>query len=101
VVDAGQGVEAQTLANCYTALDMDLEVVPVLNKIDLPAADPDRAAQEIEDIVGIDATDAVRCSAKTGVGVPEVLERLGARYSGARRRSGCASAGADHRLMVR
>ncbi|WP_409311150.1 translation elongation factor 4 [Pectobacterium sp. B1J-3] len=76
VVDAGQGVEAQTLANCYTALDMDLEVVPVLNKIDLPAADPDRAAQEIEDIVGIDATDAVRCSAKTGVGVPDVLERL-------------------------
>ncbi|GKX53923.1 elongation factor 4 [Leminorella grimontii] len=76
VVDAGQGVEAQTLANCYTAIEMDLEVVPVLNKIDLPAADPDRAAQEIEDIVGIDATDAVRCSAKTGVGVPDVLERL-------------------------
>lgn len=76
VVDAGQGVEAQTLANCYTAIEMDLEVVPVLNKIDLPAADPDRAAQEIEDIVGIDATDAVRCSAKTGVGVQDVLERL-------------------------
>ena len=75
VVDAGQGVEAQTLANCYTAIEMDLEVVPVLNKIDLPAADPDRAAQEIEDIVGIDATDAVRCSAKTGVGVPEVERR--------------------------
>jgi GTP-binding protein LepA len=76
VVDSVQGVEAQTLANCYTALDMGLEVVPVLNKIDLPAADPDRVAQEIEDIVGIDATCAVRCSAKTGVGVPEVLERL-------------------------
>lgn len=76
VVDAGQGVEAQTLANCYTAIEMDLEVVPVLNKIDLPAADPDRAAQEIEDIVGIDATDAVRCSAKTGVGVIDVLERI-------------------------
>lgn len=76
VVDAGQGVEAQTLANCYTAMEMDLEVVPVLNKIDLPAADPDKVSQEIEDIVGIDATDAVRCSAKTGVGVPEVLERL-------------------------
>lgn len=76
VVDAGQGVEAQTLANCSTALEINLEVVPVLNKIDLPAADPDRVAQEIEDIVGIDATDAVRCSAKTGVGVPEVLERL-------------------------
>lgn len=76
VVDAGQGVEAQTLANCYTAMEMNLEVVPVLNKIDLPAADPDRVAQEIEDIVGIDAADAVRCSAKTGVGVTEVLERL-------------------------
>ncbi|MGL4600747.1 MAG: translation elongation factor 4 [Plesiomonas sp.] len=76
VVDAGQGVEAQTLANCYTALDMNLEVVPVLNKIDLPAAEPERVAEEIEDIVGIDATDAVRCSAKTGVGVPEVLQRL-------------------------
>ncbi|WP_278988930.1 translation elongation factor 4 [Plesiomonas shigelloides] len=76
VVDAGQGVEAQTLANCYTALDMNLEVVPVLNKIDLPAAEPERVAEEIEDIVGIDATDAVRCSAKTGVGVPDVLERL-------------------------
>ena len=97
VVDAGQGVEAQTLANCYTAIEMDLEVVPVLNKIDLPAADPDRAAQEIEDIVGIDATDAVRCSAKTGVGVPEVLER-GARHPAAAGRSGCAAAGADHRL---
>ncbi len=76
VVDAGQGVEAQTLANCYTAMEIDLEVVPVLNKIDLPAADPERVAEEIEDIVGIDATDAVRCSAKTGVGVQDVLERL-------------------------
>lgn len=76
VVDAGQGVEAQTLANCYTAIDMNLEVVPILNKIDLPAAEPERVAQEIEDIVGIDASDSVRCSAKTGVGVVEVLERL-------------------------
>lgn len=76
VVDAGQGVEAQTLANCYTAMDMNLEVVPILNKIDLPAAEPERVAQEIEDIVGIDASDAVRCSAKTGVGVVDVLERL-------------------------
>src|SRR5574343_1594320 len=76
VVDAGQGVEAQTLANCYTAMEMDLEVVPVLNKIDLPAADPERVAEEIEDIVGIHAIDAVRCSAKTGVGVTDVLERL-------------------------
>ncbi|MEZ8130826.1 translation elongation factor 4 [Enterovibrio norvegicus] len=76
VVDAGQGVEAQTLANCYTAIEMDLEVVPVLNKIDLPAADPDRVAEEIEDIVGIDATEAVRCSAKTGLGVDLVLEDI-------------------------
>ncbi|EIJ67360.1 translation elongation factor 4 [Pasteurella bettyae] len=76
VVDAGQGVEAQTLANCYTAIEMNLEVVPVLNKIDLPAADPERVAEEIEDIVGIDAIDAVRCSAKTGVGVEDVLEEI-------------------------
>ncbi|MFC6277229.1 translation elongation factor 4 [Psittacicella hinzii] len=76
VVDAGQGVEAQTLANCYTALDMDLEVVPILNKIDLPAADPDRVAEEIEDIVGIEAHDAVRCSAKTGLGIEDVLEDI-------------------------
>jgi len=74
VVDAGQGVEAQTLANCYTAIEMDMEVVPILNKIDLPQADPDRVAEEIEDIVGIDAIDAVRCSAKTGIGIDEVLE---------------------------
>ena len=74
VVDAGQGVEAQTLANCYTALEMDMDVVPVLNKIDLPQADPERVADEIEDIVGIEAADAVRCSAKTGIGIKDVLE---------------------------
>ncbi|CAI8214035.1 MAG: Elongation factor 4 [Glaciecola sp. HTCC2999] len=76
VVDAGQGVEAQTLANCYTAIDMEMEVVPILNKIDLPQADPLRVAEEIEDIVGIDALDAVQCSAKTGVGIAEVLEEI-------------------------
>lgn len=76
VVDAGQGVEAQTLANCYTAIGMNLEVVPILNKIDLPAADPDRVAEEIEEIIGLDATDATRCSAKTGVGVDLVLEDI-------------------------
>jgi GTP-binding protein LepA len=76
VVDAGQGVEAQTLANCYTAIEMDLEVVPILNKIDLPAADPERVAEEIEEIVGIDAMEATRCSAKTGVGVDDVLENI-------------------------
>ncbi len=76
VVDAGQGVEAQTLANCYTAIEMDLEVVPILNKIDLPAADPERVSEEIEEIVGIDALDATRCSAKTGLGVDDVLENI-------------------------
>ncbi|WCE30169.1 translation elongation factor 4 [Vibrio sp. SCSIO 43137] len=76
VVDAGQGVEAQTLANCYTAIEMDLEVVPILNKIDLPAADPERVAEEIEEIVGIDAMEATQCSAKTGLGVDDVLENI-------------------------
>jgi len=76
VVDASQGVEAQTVANCYTALELGVEVVPVLNKIDLPQADPDRAKQEIEDVIGIDATDAVSCSAKTGLGIQDVLEDL-------------------------
>jgi GTP-binding protein LepA len=74
VVDASQGVEAQTVANCYTAIDLGVEVIPVLNKIDLPSADPDRVCEEIEDIVGIDATDAVRASAKTGVGIVDILE---------------------------
>ena len=76
VVDASQGVEAQTVANCYTAIDLGVEVVPVLNKIDLPAADPDRVAQEIEDIIGIDAVGAVTCSAKSGLGVEDVLEEI-------------------------
>ncbi len=74
VVDASQGVEAQTVANCYTAIDLGVEVIPVLNKIDLPAADPDRVAEEIEDIVGLDASEAVRASAKTGLGIQEILE---------------------------
>jgi GTP-binding protein LepA len=76
VVDAAQGVEAQSVANCYTAIDLDLEVVPVLNKIDLPAADPERVINEIEEIIGIEASDAVRASAKTGEGVIDVLEEL-------------------------
>lgn len=76
VVDASQGVEAQSVANCYTAIELDLEVVPVLNKIDLPSADPDRVCQEIEDIIGIDATDAVHVSAKTGIGIEDLLEQL-------------------------
>jgi GTP-binding protein LepA len=76
VVDASQGVEAQTVANCYTAVDLGLEVIPVLNKIDLPAANPDQVAQEIEDVIGIDCSGAVRVSAKTGDGVDDVLEAL-------------------------
>jgi GTP-binding protein LepA len=76
VVDAAQGVEAQSVANCNTAIDLGLEVLPVLNKIDLPAAEPERVIAEIEDIIGIDATDAVNVSAKTGLGVPELLEAI-------------------------
>ncbi|KAG0028229.1 hypothetical protein BGZ81_004926 [Podila clonocystis] len=76
VVDASQGVEAQTVANCYTALELGVEVVPVLNKIDLPSANPENAIAEIGDVIGIDATEAVRCSAKTGQGVEDVLEAL-------------------------
>ena len=79
VVDASQGVEAQTVANCYTALDLGVEVVPVLNKMDLPNADPDNARTEIEDVIGIDATDAIPCSAKTGLGIEEILEAVVAR----------------------
>ncbi len=76
VVDAAQGVEAQSVANCYTAIEQGLEVVPVLNKIDLPSAEPDRVKQEIEEIIGIEAVDAVEVSAKTGLGIKELLERL-------------------------
>jgi GTP-binding protein LepA len=79
VVDASQGVEAQTVANCYTAIEQGVEVVPVLNKIDLPSADPAKAIQEIEDVIGIQAQDALRASAKTGEGVPEILEAVIAR----------------------
>ncbi|MGB0713578.1 MAG: translation elongation factor 4 [Gammaproteobacteria bacterium] len=76
VVDAAQGVEAQSVANCYTAIEQDLEVIPVLNKIDLPAADPERVITEIEEIIGLEAEEAVRCSAKTGIGIEDVLEDL-------------------------
>ena len=76
VVDASQGVEAQTVANCYTAIELGVEVVPVLNKIDLPQADPERARAEIEDVIGVDASEAVLCSAKTGLGIEEVLEAV-------------------------
>lgn len=76
VVDAAQGVEAQTLANVYLALEHDLEIIPVINKIDLPSADSDRVKQEIEDIIGLDASDAVLCSAKSGIGIPDILEAI-------------------------
>jgi GTP-binding protein LepA len=76
VVDASQGVEAQSVANCYTAIDLGLEVTAVLNKIDLPSAEPERVIQEIEDVIGIDASDAVQCSAKTGLGVRGVIEAV-------------------------
>jgi GTP-binding protein LepA len=79
VVDASQGVEAQTVANCYTALDLGVTVVPVLNKMDLPQADPENARQEIEEVIGIDATDAIPCSAKSGMGIDEILEAVVAR----------------------
>jgi GTP-binding protein LepA len=80
VVDASQGVEAQSVANCYTAIEQGLEVLPVINKIDLPSADPDRVVIEIEEIIGIDATEALRVSAKTGEGVPELLEEIIRRF---------------------
>ena len=76
VVDASQGVEAQTVANCYTALDLGVEVLPVLNKMDLPQADPDNAKAEIEDVIGIDASEAIAISAKTGMGIDDVLEQV-------------------------
>ncbi len=98
VVDASQGVEAQTVANCYTALDLGVEVVPVLNKMDLPQADPENANAEIEDVIGIDATDAIACSAKTGLGIDDILEALIAKVPPPQGRPGRAAAGADHRL---
>ena len=76
IVDAAQGIEAQTLANVYLALDHDLDVIPVINKIDLPSADPDRVVNEIEDVIGIEAQDAPRISAKTGLNVDQVLEQI-------------------------
>ncbi|KRB27416.1 MULTISPECIES: translation elongation factor 4 [unclassified Acidovorax] len=87
VVDASQGVEAQTVANCYTALDLGVEVVPVLNKMDLPNADPENAKAEIEDVIGIDATDAIPCSAKTGMGIDEILEAIVAKVPAPRGRA--------------
>ena len=101
VVDAAQGIEAQTLANCYLAMEHDLEIVAALNKIDLPAADPDRYAMEIENVLGIAAEDILRISAKTGEGVPELLDAVIAQHPGAAGRSRRPAAGADLRQPVR
>ena len=101
VVDASQGVEAQTLANAYLAINHGLEIIPVINKIDLPSADILRTQEAIEKAVGLDATDAIPVSAKTGQGVDEVLEAIVHRLPAAQRRSRCAAAGAHLRLVVR
>ena len=101
VVDASQGVEAQTVANCYTALELGLEVFPVLNKIDLPSANKDLVLEEIEEAIGIDSNEAVSVSAKTGLGIDELLEAIVEKIpppSGKKRRS---FAGTDSRLLVR
>ena len=101
VVDASQGVEAQTLANVYHALDAGHEIVPVLNKIDLPAAEPDKVKQQIEDVIGIDASDAVMISAKTGLGIADVLEAIVHAAAAAERRPRCDAEGAAGRQLVR
>lgn len=100
VVDATQGVEAQTVANCYTAIELGVEVLPVLNKMDLQSANPDEAKEEIEDVIGLDATDAIEASAKTGMGIDEILERVVERIPAPQGRSCRSAAGADHRLLV-
>ena len=91
VVDAAQGIEAQTLANVYLALDNNLEIIPVINKIDLPSAEPERVKQEIEDVIGLDASEAVLASAKAGIGIKEILEQVVAKGACADRRSGSAA----------
>ena len=101
VVDASQGVEAQTLANVYQAIDNNHEIVPVLNKIDLPAAEPERIKQQIEDVIGLDASDAVMISAKTGLGVDEVLEAIVHRLPPPKGDADGAAEGAPRRQLVR
>ena len=95
VVDAAQGIEAQTLANVYMALDHDLEVIPVINKVDLPSAEPERVINEIEDVIGLEAQDAPQISAKTGLNVDQVLEQIVAQDSCTSGRCECTAEGAD------
>ena len=101
VVDATQGVEAQTLANAYLALDNNLEIIPVINKIDLPCAQPEEARRQIEDIIGLDGDHAMLASAKAGIGIHEILEAIVDAAAAAEGRSGRAAQGADLRLLVR
>jgi len=101
VVDASQGVEAQTVANCYTAIEQGVDVVPVLNKIDLPSANPEQSIREIEDVIGIPAQDAIRASAKTGEGIEDILEAVVQRIPPSIRGPGGAAQGAGDRLVVR
>ena len=101
VVDASQGVEAQTLANVYQAIDAGLEIVPVLNKIDLPAAEPDRVKQQIEDVIGLDASEAVPISAKTGLNIDQVLEAIVTRLPPPKGDAGRAAQGAADRFLLR
>ena len=101
VVDASQGVEAQTLANTYLALNHNLEIIPVINKIDLPSAEPERIREQIEQVIGLDATDAVLASAKQGIGIDEILEAVVQRVPAPERRSRSAAASADLRFLVR
>ena len=101
VVDAAQGVEAQSIANCYTAVDLGLEIVPVLNKIDLPSAEPDRVRGDIEEIIGLDTTDCVQVSAKTGQGMDELLDVLVRRIPPADRCGRRTIASTDYRFLVR
>ena len=100
VVDAAQGIEAQTLANVYLALDNDLEILPVINKIDLPAADPERVKKEIEDVIGLDASEAVLASAKAGIGIEDILEQIVEKVPAPHRRSRCSIKSADFRLAL-
>ena len=101
MVDAAQGVEAQSVANCYTALEQGLEVLPVINKIDLPSADPAKVIHEIEEIIGIPAEDAALVSAKTGLGVPELLEQLVKRIPAPKGDPEGPLQALDHRFLVR